>query len=545
MQVKSEITILLLNYKRPHNLHRIIDSLKSQTVPVNIFLWDNSGSSTFHDHRIDLIFRTSENKGCSPRWLTALYAKTKYIMTHDDDFLIINPDTIEKIVQCLNEQKNKQTIVGYEGVFVDINKTYREHVQYENRYMFKENKFGNVAPRYSHLKSSARVHLVKGRLMATQTENIAKYIDFPVLLNEREDDITVSAMIGGGAGIHLIPHFLRGCIQEIEDSASAKLGNKDNPDHDDSRNIAFKYYFGEYVNNRQQFTPLSQNSIDLSLINNVDLNIENKKLNTRFIIVSPFHNADYLEKCLKSVLEQNYTNYILVAIDDREENDYSDETKRIFELDNFILIQNTNRQFALKSRLIAIDQVALFHGGIDDEDVIIHLDGDDWFADEHSLHKLAEAYLDDTLVTYGGAVRLQNKEFTEPFMHALSDKQIEKKWGKKVGPKYPSEVILNREYRNYPWGACHCRTFKYNLYKQIYRSDFIDSEGEYFKYATDMAVFIPILEMAGSKVKYIEDTIYIYNRDTGDNNVASQFTGKHINHNLMRSKAKYPIFIGN
>ncbi|NJL51851.1 MAG: glycosyltransferase family 2 protein [Hydrococcus sp. SU_1_0] len=125
MQAKAEITILLLNYKRSHNLPRIIDNLKSQTVPVNIFLWDNSGNSTFHDARIDLIFRTSENQGCSPRWLTALYAKTKYIMTHDDDFLIINPDTIEKIVQCLNEQENKKTIVGYEGVFVDINKLIR------------------------------------------------------------------------------------------------------------------------------------------------------------------------------------------------------------------------------------------------------------------------------------------------------------------------------------------------------------------------------------------------------------------------------------
>ncbi|NJL51852.1 MAG: glycosyltransferase family 2 protein [Hydrococcus sp. SU_1_0] len=164
--------------------------------------------------------------------------------------------------------------------------------------------------------------------MATQTENIAKYIDFSILLNEREDDITVSAMIGGGANIHLIPHFLRGCIQEIEDPASVKLGNKDNPNHDDSRNIAFKYYFGEYVNTTQHLTPLSQNFTGLSPISNVDLNIGNKKLNTRFIIVSPFHNADYLEKCLKSVLEQNYTNYICVAIDDRQEYQYTDEVKK-------------------------------------------------------------------------------------------------------------------------------------------------------------------------------------------------------------------------
>ena len=539
----SEITILLLNYRRPHNLGVIIDSLKNQTVPVNIFLWDNSGNSIFYDSRIDLTFRTSENKGCSPRWLTALYAQTKYIMSHDDDFLIIQRNTIEKIVNCLEEQENKKTILGYEGVCVNINKSYTEHVKYENRYKFQENKYGIVAARYSHLKSSVRVHLVKGRLMATRTENISKYIDFPTLLNEREDDITVSAMIGEGEKIHLIPRFLKDCIQEIEDPNSSQLGNKDNPEHDNSRNLAFKHYFGEYGKNRHKFTRLSPSSVTSTSINNY-LNSNSNKQSTRFIIISPFHNADYLEKCLKSVLAQNYTNYLCVAIDDRGEHQYNDEINKIFGLDNFMLIQNTQRQFALKSRVIAVDRVAYCYGGIDNEDVIVHLDGDDWFADENSLLKLAEAYSDnETLVTYGGAVRLQNQKLFEPFMHALSDKQIEKKWARKVGPKYPEKVILNREYRNYPWGACHCRTFKYKLYKQIYRQDFLDSQGEYFKYATDMAIFIPVLEMAGDKVKYIEDTIYIYNRDTGSNNIASQFRDEHVNHNLIRSKPQYPVFI--
>ena len=538
----SCITVLLLNYKRPHNLAEIIDSLKSQTIPVKIILWDNSGNSTFYDNRIDLIIRTSENKGCSPRWFTALYAETKYIMTHDDDFLINKADTIENIVKCLDEKDNERTIVGYEGIVVDLNYDYMDHVKYGNRYGFKENKFGTVTPRYSHLKSSQRVHLVKGRLMATRTENIAKYIDFPTLVREREDDITVSAMIGAGEKIHLIPYFLKGCISEIKDPESAKLGNKDNPQHDDSRNTAFKHYFGEYIANRNNLVSYPRKSTTSQSNRGDVLNINDKKLDTRFIIVSPFHNADYLEKCLKSILEQNYTNYICVAIDDRQEYDYTDEVKRIFELDNFVLIQNSERQFALKSRVIAVDRLALFHGGINDEDVIVHLDGDDWFADSDSLRKLAIAYADDTLVTYGGAVRLQNQQFFEPFMHALSDKQIEKRWGRKVGPKYPQEVIDKREYRNYPWGACHCRTFKYKLYKEIYRQDFIDAQGEYFKYATDMAVFIPVLEMAGDKVKYIEDTIYIYNRDTGGNNVASQFVDTHANHNLMRSKPKYPIF---
>ncbi len=546
----TELTVLLLNYKRPQNLPKIITCLKAQTIPVNLFLWDNSGTCDFNDDRLDLIIRSSENKGCSPRWLMALYAETDYIMTHDDDYVITKSNALEQVVDCLKQQDNERTIVGFEGIVIDQSKTYAQHLGYENRYKFNHNSFGVVIPQYPHIKTSERVHLVKGRLMATQTANLLSHVDLVTLVKEREDDITVSAMLGQQERIHYIPYFLRDCISEIEDitieGAENGIGNKDKPEHYVSRNAAFNHYFIDALNPNNYLNASSRQDSEFSTISYLARgdqdNLSLLSNQPRFIIISPFYNTQYLEKCLQSVAIQRYTNFLCVAIDDASQEDYSSEIKQLLALKNFELIVNPIREYALKSRVMALDYINYSCGGLNDDDVIIHLDGDDWFANESSLLAIANAYSGDTLATYGGAMRLQNGQLFQPYMHALSNKSIERKWGKTVGAQYPIEIIRRRDYRNYPWGACHCRTFKYKLYKQIFRSDFLDQDGTYFKYATDMAIFLPILEMAGDQIRYITETIYIYNRDTGTRNVASEFKDQHYNHNLIRRKAKYKLF---
>ncbi|WP_323219537.1 tetratricopeptide repeat protein [Limnoraphis robusta] len=545
----EKITILLLNYRRPQNIPKIVESLRNQTVPVQIFLWDNSSDTNIFFSDIDLVFKASQNQGCSPRWFMALYAKTKYIMTHDDDFLITRSNVLENIVECLENQQNSRTIVGLEGIVVNPKKTYSEHIGYKSRYKFHGNKYGSVIPaivyksgKNLNLITSERVHLVKGRLMATRTENIVFHIDLPTLMREREDDIAVSAMIGQRKRIHLIPSFLKDCIEELEMSNS--IGNKDQPNHFQSRNHALKRYFFNVEDIDVNNAINSENS-SLKYQNRRQRESKPVTFNSlpRLFIVVPFNDVRFLESCLKSIEMQTYRNFKCIVVDDSSEQDYSSEVRRILSSTHFELIVNQCREYALKSRVIAIER-CVEQEWISDEDVIVHIDGDDWLADQNSLLKIAEAYSDGyTWVTYGGARRLEKGKLSEPFMHALSNKQIEEEWGRKVSPKYPEQVISNRSYRDYPWGACHCRTFKYKLYKEISEDDFQDSTGNYFRYATDMAIFIPVLEMAGDRIKYIEETIYIYNRDTGEKNVANEFKHQHGNHNYIRKKPKYDLYV--
>ena len=61
------------------------------------------------------------------------------------------------------------------------------------------------------------------------------------------------------------------------------------------------------------------------------------------------------------------------------------------------------------------------------------------------------------------------------------------------------------------------RTFKFKLWNKIDQKDFIDNDGEYYKMAYDQAMMLPMLEMAGNKIKYIDKILHIYNRATALN----------------------------
>lgn len=42
-----ELTIVLTNYLRPHNMQVILDELAQQTHPHRVFVWDNSPDGSF------------------------------------------------------------------------------------------------------------------------------------------------------------------------------------------------------------------------------------------------------------------------------------------------------------------------------------------------------------------------------------------------------------------------------------------------------------------------------------------------------------------
>jgi hypothetical protein len=49
------------------------------------------------------------------------------------------------------------------------------------------------------------------------------------------------------------------------------------------------------------------------------------------------------------------------------------------------------------------------------------------------------------------------------------------------------------------------------MWKGLEEQDFRDDDGEYFKFATDVALIFPLLEMAGDRIFFIEDPLYVYN----------------------------------
>ena len=49
------------------------------------------------------------------------------------------------------------------------------------------------------------------------------------------------------------------------------------------------------------------------------------------------------------------------------------------------------------------------------------------------------------------------------------------------------------------------------LWKKINHKDLVDFTGAYYPMAGDISYIFPMLEMAGSRAKYIEDILYVYN----------------------------------
>lgn len=211
--------------------------------------------------------------------------------------------------------------------------------------------------------------------------------------------------------------------------------------------------------------------------------IENK-----FIVIVPVYNAEkYIEKCLESVLFQDYKNYSLVVIDDCSTDNTCNILQKIRKEYVFELIRNIVR---LRSPL------ANFIKGIelcskDKEDIIVTVDGDDYLADCYVLSYLNDIYQnDDIYMTYGQYEPLSGayNHFCKP----IPDTRIYRKSGQ--------------------WLTSALRTVKRKLFDKINKDDLKTPDGEYYKASGDSAYVYPLIEMAGKKhIKFIDKILYMYN----------------------------------
>jgi glycosyltransferase involved in cell wall biosynthesis len=213
-------------------------------------------------------------------------------------------------------------------------------------------------------------------------------------------------------------------------------------------------------------------------------------IENNFVVVVPVYNADkYIEKCLKSILDQTYKNYELIVINDGS----TDKTKSI--------IEKIRKECGYKINIHNIDknygsQLYSFKLGIEfifnkKEDIIVTVDGDDYLTDNTVLDYLNFVYQDPNVwMTYG--------QFS-PLSDTYSD--------------FCKPIEDFRKYRKSGiWYTSHLRTFKKKLWDKINPNDLKDTDGKYYKAAGDAAFMFPCLEMCGPKhTKFIDKVLYIYN----------------------------------
>jgi len=238
------------------------------------------------------------------------------------------------------------------------------------------------------------------------------------------------------------------------------------------------------------------------------------------IVVSAFWNAsNYIERCITSVMGQKFTDFTMYLIDDMSDDDTVSKIESLISNDKrFKLIVNTEKKYKLRN----FDELIMDEELIDDEDIIIELDGDDWLYDENVLEKVYNKYNEN-----------KNLWMTNgSFMY--SNGQIG--FSSKVNP---STV------RKDPFRLSHLRTWKSHLWRSIEEESFIGPDGEYFRSAPDVAYSFPMVEMAGNKhYDFIPEIMYVYNADSpynehkpnsSDGGLQSQST----NANYIRNMKSY------
>jgi len=216
-------------------------------------------------------------------------------------------------------------------------------------------------------------------------------------------------------------------------------------------------------------------------------------MKNKFIIVMPFYNASkWVAKSIKSVMLQDYDNFNCIVADDGSTDNSYELCQQLIGNDNrFTLIKNDINLGPLGN---AYEAATKHNKDLDKNNIVVILDGDDFFYSKKTLSILNDHYNKfDCWMTYGSYIN-------------LSTKQV----GKFSSP-LPAKVIENNLYRNYQWCTSHLRSYKLGLLQKIKKDDIIDVNGDYFKAAGDLGLMFPLLEMSRERAHFVEDILYIWN----------------------------------
>lgn len=237
----------------------------------------------------------------------------------------------------------------------------------------------------------------------------------------------------------------------------------------------------------------------------------------RFVIFSAgFNSESYVKSHFESVQNQSYKNYIHIIVDDATTDKTSLLVNQYKDNKTIVYKNKTNLGWLHNS-------VKYLTPNVSDEDVIVLVDLDDWLAHDRVLEFINNIYKNENCwITYG--------------VFKQSDGKVYSKGG------YSSHILNRRAFRKTGWRFVHLHTFKAFLWKAINKNDLLGPDKEYARYAYDIAIAYPLLEMTPpDKLRFINQILYIYNVDNRYNDFKVHRRQQKKLKNWFKSKPSYSI----
>lgn len=218
--------------------------------------------------------------------------------------------------------------------------------------------------------------------------------------------------------------------------------------------------------------------------------------NRLVVLVTSYNNSKWCVKNIRSIFSQKHDNFFVIFRDDASADNTFEKVSKEIELlgvqNQIYLHKNSIRRGKAANIWLTLHQIDI-DVSVDDSDIIVICDGDDWYPHEHVFECIDEIFSTKNIwVTYGG------------FKEYPSNKIC---WNKEV----PRTVIKSNRFREFGKNSSQQRCFYAWLYRQIKLEDLM-FKGRFAQTAGDVAKMMPMLEMASERHYFFKNSIYVYNR---------------------------------
>jgi len=238
----------------------------------------------------------------------------------------------------------------------------------------------------------------------------------------------------------------------------------------------------------------------------------------KLVIMTTLYNAEkYIQKCIESVKYQSFKNFLMVITDDLSKDSSKAIVKDLIKDDSrFLLIENQTK-FYQPGNYWQISRLPF----VDDEDILVTLDGDDWLENINVLGRVFGYYFrTNFLMTFGQFIQYHGEN------------------------QYSNGFTCAPDFNNLrvsAWTTSHLRTFKAKVFRKILEEDLRSPSGNFWEVTGDQAIIYPMLEMVGNEnVYFTNDINYVYNVETDLNDFKVNGGMQQEYSNLIRAKQRYP-----